>query len=99
MFFKTQNIKMIEILQNDNIINIDEKGLSELYQNNLLVNNSKAEHNEFNLGLYNLFIEKNYIKRFNDKLKLLEKSNLNYLVLYPKDFKEKTLDEIFSFLK
>lgn len=45
------------------------------------------------------YVEKDYIRRFNDKLKLLEKSNLNYFVLYPKDFKEKTLDEIFSFLK
>lgn len=43
-------------------------------------------------------IELDYIKRFEHKLKLINNSNLNFIALYPKDFKSKSLDEIFSFL-
>jgi hypothetical protein len=43
-------------------------------------------------------IEKDYIRRFDAKIEIIESANLNYFVIYPKDFKEKSLDEIFSFL-
>ena len=42
-------------------------------------------------------MEKDYKKRFDHKLNTLL-SNFNYKILYPQDFKEKTLDEMFSFL-
>jgi hypothetical protein len=42
-------------------------------------------------------MELDYKKRFDHKLNNLL-SNFNYKVLYPRDFKEKTLNEMFSFL-
>jgi len=44
-------------------------------------------------------IELQYIERFENKLDILNKSNLTYKVLYPKDFETRTMENIFSFLK
>lgn len=43
-------------------------------------------------------IELDYTRRFKQKETILKKSNLDYLVIYPRDLKSKTLDEIFEFL-
>lgn len=43
-------------------------------------------------------VELDYERRLKEKLSMLESSNLNYHIIYPKDFKAKSLDEIFSFL-
>jgi hypothetical protein len=39
-----------------------------------------------------------YEQGIKEKVKMLEKSKVRYKILYPKDFKRKTIDEIFSFL-
>jgi hypothetical protein len=39
-----------------------------------------------------------YAKRLDEKIKMLELNNINYKIIYPLDFKQKSLDEIFSFL-
>lgn len=44
-------------------------------------------------------ISKGYRKNLNDKIRMLESENLNYLVIYKKDLQNKSLDEIFSFSK
>ncbi len=44
-------------------------------------------------------VEKDYILRLEDKLKTLDKSGLDYMVLYPIDFENYTLDELLGFLK
>jgi hypothetical protein len=43
-------------------------------------------------------MEKDYEKRFIIKQKLLEDSNLKYLIIYPHDLKEKSLEDIFYFI-
>ncbi|MEK4824638.1 hypothetical protein NSS71_08765 [Niallia sp. FSL W8-0951] len=43
-------------------------------------------------------IEVTYNKRMHEKEIMLINSGVNYLFIYPNDFKEKSLDEIFSFL-
>ena len=39
------------------------------------------------------------LKKLNYKIKLLNESKVNYLIIYPEDIKYKSLEEIFSFLK
>jgi hypothetical protein len=43
-------------------------------------------------------IRKRYKKGLNKKISLLEEKNLKYKIIYPSDFKSKSLDKIFSFL-
>lgn len=43
-------------------------------------------------------IRKRYKKGLNKKIELLDDNKLKYIILYPEDFKTKTLDEIFAFL-
>lgn len=42
-------------------------------------------------------VERDYMERFNHKKEYLL-SELNHVILYPEDFKKRTLDEMFSFL-
>lgn len=44
------------------------------------------------------FIREKYKKDLNDKIHMLDLADLSYLVIYPSDLREKSLDEIFSFL-
>lgn len=39
-----------------------------------------------------------YVEEFNEKLKLIESTNLKFKAIYAEDFQNKSLDEIFSFL-
>lgn len=43
--------------------------------------------------------EKYYAKKLHYKIRLLNEAKVNYLIIYPEDMKDKSLDEIFSFLK
>lgn len=43
-------------------------------------------------------ISVDYRNRLLQKIKMLDSENLNYKILYPKDFKNKTLDKIFNFM-
>jgi hypothetical protein len=45
-----------------------------------------------------LIEHKKYKLDLDEKIKMLESEKLNYVIVYPSDFKEKSLEEIFSFL-
>ncbi|MFS0657352.1 hypothetical protein AB1L07_01840 [Niallia alba] len=49
-------------------------------------------------GRKDSFIEKDYLRRLKNKEDMLKTSNVNYLIVYPHDIRNKSLDEIFSFL-
>ena len=40
-----------------------------------------------------------YAKKLHYKIRLLNESKVNYLIIYPEDMKNKSLEEIFDFLK
>lgn len=43
-------------------------------------------------------IGENYKRNLKEKIQMLKKQGLNYIIIYPKDFQAKSMDEIFSFL-
>lgn len=43
-------------------------------------------------------IRRRYKEHLNKKMKMLQENSLNYKIIYPKDFKTKSMNEIFSFL-
>lgn len=47
---------------------------------------------------YDDHIKKRYRRGLDDKIKILSDSNLNYKIIYPHDFQNRTMDDIFSFL-